>query len=159
MLELELGVGLHEVHRAFARLEATDEEDVDRAVVRDGDRLADLDHVLCRRVVAPGRSDDPDTVAEPPELFVALADVRVRTAWARVRVRRDDPDLHRGKSDPAVSIIPPSPTFPSMPLSPAYRSIAASRCSPIRMERLYPVGSLCASGPIAAITKVSPSRR
>src|SRR3989442_13131672 len=40
-----------------------------------------------------------------------------------------------------------------------YRSIAASLCSAIRMERLYPGGSLCASGPIAAITKVSPSRR
>src|SRR5713226_2062978 len=47
----------------------------DRAVVRNGDRLTDLDHVLRRRVIAPRRRDDPHVVSQTAQLRIALADV------------------------------------------------------------------------------------
>src|SRR5919204_859466 len=76
-------------------LEAQRERDPpDRAVVGDGDGLTDLDDVLRRRVVAPGRGDDAHLVAHSSEFLVALADVRVRAARPRIRVWADDPDLH-----------------------------------------------------------------
>ena len=66
----------------------------DRAVVGDGDRLTDLDNVLSRRVVAPRRGDDPNIVPQAAELLVAFADVRVRPAGPRIRVWRNNSDLH-----------------------------------------------------------------
>ena len=66
----------------------------DRAVVRHGDRLADLDHVLRRRIIAPGRGDDADVVTETAELLVALTDVRIGAARTRIRVRGNDSDFH-----------------------------------------------------------------
>src|SRR5205085_1364467 len=56
--------------------------------------LADLDHSLSRRIVAPRRGEDPDLVAELPKVDVLLADVRVRAARSRIGIRRDDADLH-----------------------------------------------------------------
>src|SRR5581483_2434745 len=82
-------------HARHQPLEAQRERDAaDAAVERHRHRATDLDHVLRRRVVAPGCRDDAHLVSEAAELLVALADVRVRPARARIGVRTDDADLH-----------------------------------------------------------------
>src|SRR5258706_3121082 len=75
----------------------------DAAVDRQRDRLADLDDVLGRWVVAPGGGDDPHVVPELGEVAVRLADVRVRAARARIRVRAHDANFHWPCSSRLVS--------------------------------------------------------